>query len=75
MTTKKPIAIPEIDPVAVRKKRGENQTTYWNRVGITQSGGSRFESGRNIPKPVKILLALTYGTERQKRKALESLAA
>ena len=75
MTTKKPIAIPEIDPVAVRKKRGLNQTQFWQKLGVTQSGGSRYESGRNIPRPVKILMAVSYGTEKQRQRVIESLTA
>ena len=46
------------NPTALRKKSGENQGTYWRRYGITQSGGSRYEQGRKIPSPAKILMAL-----------------
>jgi transcriptional regulator with XRE-family HTH domain len=41
-----------------RKSQGLNQSNFWKRLGITQSGGSRYESGRNVPNPVKLLLAL-----------------
>jgi hypothetical protein len=41
-----------------RQKQGENQKDFWKRYGVTQSGGSRYESGRNIPKPLAILLYL-----------------
>ena len=41
-----------------RKKEGINQKDFWKRYGVTQSGGSRYESGRNIPKPLAILLWL-----------------
>jgi DNA-binding transcriptional regulator YiaG len=41
-----------------RKKEGLNQLDFWTRYGVTQSGGSRYESGRNIPKPLAILLWL-----------------
>lgn len=40
-----------------------NQSAYWSRVGVTQSGGSRYESGRNLPKPVQTLLDLAYGSD------------
>ena len=43
---------------ALRKDFGENQETFWRRFGVTQSGGSRYESGRNIPTPIAILVAL-----------------
>lgn len=29
-------------------------------IGVTQSGGSRYESGRNIPRSVNELLRLVY---------------
>jgi hypothetical protein len=51
----------------------ENQLKFWSRVGITQCGGSRYETGRRIPKPVQKLLTIAYGTERQREAALRSL--
>lgn len=48
-----------------RRKNTMNQSEFWSRVGVTQSGGSRYESGRNIPLPVQILLHLTYGKDKQ----------
>jgi len=39
-----------------RKSLGLNQSQFWETVGVTQSGGSRYETGRNIPKPVLMLL-------------------
>jgi transcriptional regulator with XRE-family HTH domain len=48
-----------------RRKHNLNQSEFWSRVGVTQSGGSRYESGRNIPRPVQILLQLAYGTPKQ----------
>lgn len=50
---------------SARLKRNENQAEFWGRLGVTQSGGSRYESGRSIPKPVQLLLQVTYGTEIQ----------
>jgi transcriptional regulator with XRE-family HTH domain len=46
------------DPAGARKAAGINQAEFWNRFGVTQSGGSRYESGRAIPKPIKLLMAL-----------------
>ena len=46
------------DIAVTRQKSNLNQTEFWNRYGVTQSGGSRYESGRNIPKPLAILLWL-----------------
>jgi transcriptional regulator, XRE family len=44
----------------IRKKLGLNQMDFWSRIGVTQSGGSRYESGRNMPKPVRELLRLVH---------------
>lgn len=38
----------------------ENQTQFWARFGVTQSRGSRFEMGMEIPPPVSILLNLYF---------------
>jgi hypothetical protein len=46
------------DVVSYRKALGENQSLFWTRFGVTQSGGSRYESGRNMPKPVRMLVSL-----------------
>jgi len=40
----------------MRKSSGLSQTAFWTKYGVTQSGGSRYENGRSIPKPVKVLL-------------------
>lgn len=56
------------DIVARRKEMGLTQAEFWARVGVTQSGGCRYEiSGRDIPKPVTLLLEVAYGTETQAR--------
>jgi DNA-binding transcriptional regulator YiaG len=41
-----------------RKGLGQNQQTFWSRFGVTQSGGSRYESGRDIPPQVAALMWL-----------------
>ena len=46
------------DPAAARKKSGANQSAFWKKFGVTQSGGSRYENGRGIPLPTRILMAL-----------------
>jgi DNA-binding transcriptional regulator YiaG len=51
----------ELSPEALRglrKIRRESQTRFWKRFGVTQSRGSRFEQGMEIPSPVKILIRL-----------------
>lgn len=47
-------------PRDIRRKLGLNQQDFWSKVGVTQSGGSRYESGRNMPKPVRELLRLVH---------------
>ena len=47
----------------LRKRHGLNQREFWRRVGVTQSGGSRYENGRSLPKPVRILLDLAYSDD------------
>lgn len=49
-----------IDPREIRRRLGLNQQEFWTRIGVTQSGGSRYESGRNMPKPVRELLRLVH---------------
>lgn len=41
-----------------RKLSGLNQSAFWSRFGVTQSGGSRYESGRNVPIPTAMLIWL-----------------
>lgn len=48
------------NPRDIRKKLGLNQQEFWSQIGVTQSGGSRYESGRNMPKPVRELLRLVH---------------
>ena len=43
-----------------RKKLGLNQAAFWGPLGVTQSGSSRYESGRDIPVPVQKLYWLIY---------------
>src|SRR5947209_18351464 len=45
-----------INPREIRRRLGLNQEEFWTRIGVTQSGGSRYESGRTMPKPVRQLL-------------------
>lgn len=50
----------KIDAREVRRKLGLNQQQFWSQLGVTQSGGSRYESGRNMPRPVQHLLRLVH---------------
>ena len=50
----------KIDVRDIRRKLGMNQQQFWSELGVTQSGGSRYESGRNMPRPVQQLLRLVH---------------
>lgn len=41
-----------------RKKLGISQQIFWSSLGITQSGGSRYENSRRLPNAVAVLLML-----------------
>ena len=56
MAIKKKTKIPDI--TSERKALGLNQKDFWARFGVTQSGGSRYESGRAIQRPLRMLLCL-----------------
>lgn len=58
MTTKLKLKSLPKDLAEYRKQMGFNQGDFWSRYGVTQSGGSRYESGRNMPMPLKLLLRL-----------------
>jgi hypothetical protein len=53
-------AVDRVLIIAYRKKKKESQRRFWARFGVTQSRGSRFESGAEIPAPVAILLGLYF---------------
>ena len=48
------------NPREIRRQLGLNQHEFWSRIGVTQSGGSRYESGRNMPRPVQELLRVVH---------------
>jgi transcriptional regulator with XRE-family HTH domain len=52
--------VDRVQIIAYRKKKKESQRRFWARFGVTQSRGSRFESGAEIPPPVSILLGLYF---------------
>lgn len=62
-----------LDLKGVRHKRRLNQSQFWTPIGVTQSGGSRYEADRNLPKPVETLVTIAYGTPAQLFKALKAL--
>ena len=70
----------KFNPRDIRKQLGMNQHDFWSLIGVTQSGGSRYESGRNMPKPVAELLRVVHiegidlaSLRKEEIKALEIL--
>ena len=57
----------------LRERSKLNQEDFWNRVMVTQSGGSRYESGRAVPGPVKTLLKIAYGSQIQAARIITRL--
>ena len=53
-----PIRPQHVDLRQFRISKRESQEKFWGRFGVTQSSGSRFETGLAIPAPVAILLKL-----------------
>jgi transcriptional regulator with XRE-family HTH domain len=47
-------------PREIRQKLGLNQLEFWSKVGVTKSGGSRYESGRNMPRSARELVRLVH---------------
>ena len=57
-----------VNPREIRRRLGMNQEEFWTMIGVTQSGGSRYESGRSMPKPVRELLRLVHVDQIDVRK-------
>lgn len=61
--------------VSSRRAAKMNQTAYWQRFGVTQSGGSRYESGRLIPLPTAMLIWLRESGRLDEKDLAEALKA
>lgn len=48
------------NPREIRHRLQLNQEEFWGAIGVTQSGGSRYETGRSMPKAVRELLRLVH---------------
>lgn len=59
---------------AFRLSLGETQTKFWSRFGVSQGGGSRYETGRAMPLPTAMLvLVLAFADGVVDDKALQKL--
>jgi hypothetical protein len=54
----------KVSPRKLRERLGLNQAEFWGRIEVTQSGGSRYENGRPMPRPVRKLLGIVYLKEK-----------
>jgi len=59
--------------VRMRRESRLSQEEFWGRIGISQSGGSRYENGRRISEPVRILITIAYGSEKERASMLRAL--
>lgn len=59
----------------LRNQLGLKQSTFWKRILVTQSGGSRYETGRTIPKQVLLLIHLAYSPLKESEALLKQLHA
>src|SRR3954464_9666883 len=55
-------------PREIRLRLNLTQQEFWGKIGVTQSSGSRYESGRSMPKPVRELLRLVHVDQIDVRK-------
>jgi len=62
-----------MNALQLRKRHGMKQADFWARIGVSQSGGCRYESGRRIPRPVLLLIDIAYGNEKARTRALKAL--
>lgn len=49
-----------LPPKELRIQLGLTQAEFWSPVGVSQSGGSRYESGRKLPASISTLLHLVH---------------
>ena len=62
-------------PKELRSKLGLTQGEFWAPVGVSQSGGSRYETGRKLPASISTLLHLVHieGIDLSKLKGAHAL--
>lgn len=59
----------------LRQKLQLNQSDFWKPFQTHQSGGSRYESGREIPDPVQVLMNIAFGTDAKAMAIFNELRA
>ena len=51
-------------PRELREQGDMNQSDFWKQFGVTQSAGSRYENGRDMPHPLTALVRSRYPRAR-----------
>ena len=59
----------------LRRTLNLNQSEFWAPFQTMQSAGSRYESGRDIPDPVQVLLNIAFGTDAKATAIFNELRA
>ena len=59
---------------AFRRRLGLNQVNFWSAIGVTQSGGSRYESDRKVPAHVAEIMRLFYVEKIDTKSIVGSMA-
>jgi DNA-binding transcriptional regulator YiaG len=57
----------------LRRSLRLNQLEFWSAILVTQSAGSRYESGREMPDQVQILLNIALSTDTRTNAIVEEL--
>ena len=65
----------KFDSKAARTALGINQSQFWQQVFVTQSGGSRYENDRSVPRSIQALLVIAYGTDAEAKAMFDHLRA
>lgn len=69
-----PVSAPETRGIAaMRKALGLTQSAFWGRLGVSQSAGSRYETGRDVPFATMAMAHLTYDPEDEARSFMARL--
>lgn len=69
-----PLSLNTADKIrALRNALRMNQLEFWSLVGVTQSGGSRYEAGRKVPRSTAMLLQIAYGPQDEAAALVEFL--
>ncbi|NML24348.1 helix-turn-helix domain-containing protein [Zoogloea sp. G-4-1-14] len=61
------------DLAAQRTALGLTQTVFWGAIGVSQSGGARYEQGRDVPPSAVVALRVVFWPEAKALRHIEKL--